>query len=494
MSYFAIVTPITNLRKHPNADRLMIGNASGYNVIIGLDTKEGELGILFPEDGQLSHEMCHHNNLYRHSDLNENSEKSGFFEDNRRVKAKKFRKANSEGFWCPVNLLSWAGDSSELKEGQLISKWNGKLICEKYFTPATLRSMKQGEDKGRKVKPLSERFKDFRENKDVNKLRLSLQRVPEGARVILGEKLHGSSGRTGNLPETYGIITYLRNLWISFLYFSDRIRVKLLRKLNKLFRVKKKVNHKTFKVKNNWWTKFVDFLEEKTSKTKYVHVSGSRRIILDPDQTVDRGFYSGKKFRINIHNMLKEIGLREGETLYYEIVGFDEDGCSIMGSHNTEKSGDKKFIKKWGKKITYTYGCNVGEYQIYVYRITITGADGTVYELPWHQVKNRCYELGLNHTPELAEFFLPGNKTPEVYTGVNPSNIPGHKEFLMEVCEKYSQGASTLDDRHIREGVCVRIEHAGMEDLILKYKSFHFCTLEGIVKNSSSYVDLEETS
>ena len=56
--------------------------------------------------------------------------------------------------------------------------------------------------------------------------------------------------------------------------------------------------------------------------------------------------------------------------------------------------------------------------------------------------------------------------------------------------ETYGSGPSTLDDRHIKEGVCVRIE-GGISNRTTKFKSFEFKVLEGIVKDSG-VIDTEE--
>lgn len=47
MSYKVYAAPIKNLKKHPNADRLQIGEVLGNLVIVGLDTQDGELGLFF---------------------------------------------------------------------------------------------------------------------------------------------------------------------------------------------------------------------------------------------------------------------------------------------------------------------------------------------------------------------------------------------------------------------------------------------------------------
>lgn len=46
MSYKVYVSKIKNLRKHPNADRLQIGEVLGNLIIVGLETQDGEIGLL----------------------------------------------------------------------------------------------------------------------------------------------------------------------------------------------------------------------------------------------------------------------------------------------------------------------------------------------------------------------------------------------------------------------------------------------------------------
>ena len=65
-SYSAIVTAIT-VRPHPNADRLLLGNVAGHQVVVGLGTVNGDLGVFFPTDGALSAWMCAANDLFSES-------------------------------------------------------------------------------------------------------------------------------------------------------------------------------------------------------------------------------------------------------------------------------------------------------------------------------------------------------------------------------------------------------------------------------------------
>jgi hypothetical protein len=51
MAYKAYVTTIKNLRKHPNADRLQLGECFGNTICVDLTYQPDQLGIYFPTDG-----------------------------------------------------------------------------------------------------------------------------------------------------------------------------------------------------------------------------------------------------------------------------------------------------------------------------------------------------------------------------------------------------------------------------------------------------------
>lgn len=63
MSYQAIIARVST-RPHPNADKIQLGTVCGSQVVVSLDTQDGELGVYFPVDGVLSHEYCVANHLY----------------------------------------------------------------------------------------------------------------------------------------------------------------------------------------------------------------------------------------------------------------------------------------------------------------------------------------------------------------------------------------------------------------------------------------------
>lgn len=58
MAYCAYVTALKNVRKHPNADKLLLAECFGNTVCVDLSYSEGDIGIYFPIDGQLSEEFA----------------------------------------------------------------------------------------------------------------------------------------------------------------------------------------------------------------------------------------------------------------------------------------------------------------------------------------------------------------------------------------------------------------------------------------------------
>ena len=73
MSYTGFVCQIKNLRDHPNADRLYLGECFGNTVCVGRwEYAEGDVIVYFPTDGQLSEEFCAQHDLVRRKDENGN--------------------------------------------------------------------------------------------------------------------------------------------------------------------------------------------------------------------------------------------------------------------------------------------------------------------------------------------------------------------------------------------------------------------------------------
>jgi hypothetical protein len=468
LAYKAIIARVYT-RPHPNADRIQLGECRGYQVIVGKDVEDGTLGVLFPPDGQLSHEFCLANELYaRHPETGEKMK--GFFDKNRRVRAQKFRGEKSEAFWTGLEsiykmagLRDWRKD---LPEGKELDEYLGMSLCQKYVTPATRRAQANKQQAARRELP------NFHKHFDTDQLKREIDYIPEGALLYFTEKLHGTSQRSAYLTvESDHKLPWLQRLglWLSRIPFAP--------------------------------------------PTQDEHLLGTRNVVLGRYE--GKSYYGSEGFRYRHHDRIKD-KLHLGETVYYEVVGFtgpisgvpedpfrawDANVAPIMPAVSTKalrdhwvSSPDQKvaesvkgrFPEMYGDTMWYTYGNweadspaaprAMGGSEIYVYRITQQNAQGIVLDLSWEQVKGRCEELGVPHVPELA----------------------AHKhhwrtEALMEHAEQLAEGPSTLDRTHIREGVCVRWEK-GKKIGILKHKSFEFLVLEGVVKTDENYVDLEESS
>lgn len=140
--YNAYITKIKNVHKHPNADRLLLGECFGNQVVVGLDTAEGQVGIYFPCDGKLHTKFLVANNLIGSVDPETGIRSGGFFDERGKVRAQKFRGEKSDGYFCSVSSLAFTGvNINTLNEGMAFTEINGAKICEKYVTEKTQASM-----------------------------------------------------------------------------------------------------------------------------------------------------------------------------------------------------------------------------------------------------------------------------------------------------------------------------------------------------------------
>lgn len=446
--YHAVVCRITT-HPHPNADRIQLGTCLGNQVVVDLDTQDGELGVFFRTDGQLSAEFAAANDLIRRRDPATGKHAGGFFENNRRVRAQKFRGEISDGFWCPLDYLAFTGaQRMVLKEGVTFDALNGVPICNKYETPATRAYRGQG----KRVQHRRETAM-FRMHVDTTQFREVADRIPPGSIVTLSEKLHGTSHRYGNVLEVQ---------------------------------------------EHSWWERLLRRLWNACPGTslipvreseRWAYLSGTRRVILRG--VADATFFDDDdNFRATAVRSLQG-NLHPGEMIYLEIVGYTSTGALISASQSVAKLQDRKRrtqLEDWyGPKMRYTYGCIERECKPYVYRIVQVSPDGHQVELSWPQIKRRCAELGVEHVPELCEprMVVGGRIHPDV--GVT-------LEQLREQIDILVGGPSTLCNRHIREGVVIRVDSPDGTIKWYKQKSWLFGILEGYLKEDKTYVDREEVS
>lgn len=440
------ITTLNNVRPHPNADRLVLATCFVNTVCVAKDKyTEGEIGVYFPVDLQLSMEFCEKNGLLAVYENGVNV--SGGYMDpaKRNVKAIKLRGEQSDGLFLPLACLKYTGvDMDTLNIGDTITIVNGHEICRKYIPRGNKKATAAG-GAGKRAKRKVKRSiaPVFYEHIDTEQLAYNLHMFKSGDLIEITRKLHGTSARTSHTKVLKGFKRTLLDI--------------ILRR-------------------------------EGTPIYDWGYVSGTRRTVLD---TFDGGFYGSNEFRKPYHDFF-EGKLLKGETVYYEIVGFTHDGKSIMGVCDNKKLKDKEFVKKYGEKTVFSYGCAPSveidpetqavikpQSDIYVYRMTMTNEDGEVVEYTPDQMRHRCMYMGVKTVPVHWYGFIPDE---EVFTGTSCEYTdPG--QFVLEKAEEFFDGEEPIDPTHIREGVVVRIINRPTFTAY-KHKNHTFKVISGIIAES----------
>lgn len=435
------VVSIDQLRPHSNSSHgLQIATIFGNDTIVDKTVHVGDIGIYFPVDLQLSVAYCNVNNLVRRKDANGN-EVGGYLDPNKRnIKAVRLRGEMSDGIYMPIVSLAEFCDVSTLKVGQTIDVVNGHEICRKYVPAAKKPSTTTRGSRSAKQEDKSTLVPTFYEHVDTAQLAYNLHAFKRGDDIQVTLKMHGTSQRTGYLP----IIK---------------------------------------PVKQTWWQRLIHGVANPESEPGFV--TGTRhKVLLGDDLNTD------EEWRYAMAN--KFFGkLHKGETVYYEVVGFQgKGGAPIMASCDNHKLKDSDFIRRYGDTTVFSYGCDPnGDYMAcpmetlanetfyippccdtYVYRMTMTNEDGDSVDYSPAQIAMRCEQMGVNHVIELDHFIIP-----------NDCAEPGR--YVYDRVMQYVDGPDPIDCKHVREGVVVRIlNRDGFA--VYKHKNFSFKVLEGIIKES----------
>ena len=473
MAYKAYVTELKNVRKHPNADRLLLGDCFGNTVCVNLDYVEGQIGIYFPTDGQLSAEFADANNLVRKKDENNNNVGGYMDPDKRNIKAIKLRGEKSDGLFLPLHCLEPFGDITQLRVGDTIDVFNGHEICKKYIPRSNIRKGHYSEgNKTRKHKvsiaPL------FAEHADTEQLAYNLDAFRCGDEIEITLKMHGTSQRTGYLPIFKG--------------YKDSLPRKIINKI-----------YMSLKVDKSWGTNdrkaFYNSLKHGEPIYDWGYVSGTRRTILE---NFEGGYYGNNEFR-EAHSKFFEGKLWKGEEVYYEVVGFTTNGTPIMASGDNKKLNDKEFVKQYGETTVFSYGCSphevyefdnilVPQSDIYVYRMTMTNEDGDVVEYTPDFMRYRCEQIGVKTVPVFSKVYIRDNSviahnTDGTYSGGNLPDGITYGDAVKNIAEQYYDGPDPIGKTHIREGVVVRIVNRP-KFCAYKHKNFAFKCISGIIAES----------
>ena len=191
-NYAAVVVRLKNIIPLESCDNLVATTIFGFQAIVGKEHKVGDIGVVFPAETQLSKEFCSANNLYRHKELNK-EDKAGYLEDNRRVKAVKFRGNTSSCLFMPLDCFDYLG-TFDLKEGDEFDELNGNMICKKYIIrePREFSNKMSGQKKVERVE-----LKHMPEHFDTDNFWKNIDKVGKFERCYITQKLHGTSIRVG---------------------------------------------------------------------------------------------------------------------------------------------------------------------------------------------------------------------------------------------------------------------------------------------------------
>jgi hypothetical protein len=272
-NYAATVVEVKQIIELDNCDNVVAVPLLGYRSIVGKDVKVGDVGILFGAEAQLSVAYAKANNLHRHSDLNADPNWKGYLEDNRRIKAIRFRGHRSDALFMPLESLSdFTDDWAQLKVGDTFDEIGGVEICRKYEVPGS------GSKRSSQATPKSQQRLDeihLPKHFDTPNYFRNPNAIGPDDFVVATQKLHGTSVRIG---------------------------------------------HSLVKRKLGWLEKLAKKLGVQVREMEYDYVYGSRNVIKDPGNPSGPGFY-GADLYAEVGSRLKGL-LPKGWVVYGEIIGW----------------------------------------------------------------------------------------------------------------------------------------------------------------------------
>lgn len=285
-NYAAVVVRLKSIVPLINCDNVVGTSIFGYQAIVSKDHKIGDIGIVFPAEAQLSDEFCSENNLYRHADLNKDKNQKGYMEDNRRVRAIKFRSVNTSScLFMPLDSLKHTGvDTSILKEGDEFDTLNGHEICRKYVVRrnSARLSPEQAKRKFERVDKLH-----MPEHIDTIQFFKVVDALDPNTRVVVTQKLHGTSIRIGHT-----------------------IVKRTLKKREKIAK----------------------FLGAKVQETEHDYVFGSRKVIKDANNPNQNHYYESDLWTEHGKRLMGM--LPENYLVYAELVGWTPEGAEIQKAYS----------------------------------------------------------------------------------------------------------------------------------------------------------------
>lgn len=451
-NYCGTIVEIKTLVPLAKCDNVVAAMIFGNSVIVGKDTKPGDIGIFFPAETELSAGFLCQNSLYRDATLNANPEKKGYFEKHGRIKTMSFRSFKSEGFFIPINSLNYLHTTLNFSNmvNEEFNEINGVELCKKYIPKSDKVKGPAGTKKNKESVKVSKLVPEqFRLHYDTEQLRKNMDKINPEDLISISDKWHGTSFVVANV------------LTIQPMNWFHRI-------LNKYFKVPIEL-------------------------TKYDNIYSSRKVIKN-------GFINSNPNHFYGYDLWKDISdiifplLPQGFSVYGEAAGFLPSGAPIQKG--------------------YHYSCKPNTFKCLIYRATFTSADGKVFELSWPMLKEFCAARGLEMVKEFyygpAKDVFPtikllNKEEARVWNDEGPESFGDRvigcgnlrdwqDEFLVALteCKAYNMGDVMCKDNNYEvpaEGIVLR-KDALSQSVSFKLKNFKFNCYE-TTQLDQGLIDLE---
>ena len=189
-NYCATVVKVEKLVQLENCNNVQAAIIMGNQIIVSKEVKIGDIGLFFPLEVQLSKKYLSENNLYRKKELNSDPEaKSGYFEENGRIRCVKFRGHKSEGLFMPLNSLDFLNLKKSLSIGDEFNEIDGVEIAKKYVIKIKQSGSSSIKNKSPKESKIIEGQFNF--HIDTSQLYRNLDKINPNDLIQITYKIHG---------------------------------------------------------------------------------------------------------------------------------------------------------------------------------------------------------------------------------------------------------------------------------------------------------------
>lgn len=285
-NYTCQVIVLPQKQKVEGLDNLVKVTVQGNDCLIGKDSNQELLYLFFPSECQLSNDFVSANCLYRKAELNSNPELKGFFEENRRVKAVKFKGVVSSGFVIPITSLHFLGVNTDgLKPGDEFNEIDGIEICRKYIKKVYVKNG-QKPPKSRIIDEIVD-LRMAPEHFDTEHLLKNVHKLHFEDVIAVTYKIHGTSAR----------------------YYNTLVKRKL-----------------------GWFESILKRVGFKIQDEEYRYVTGSRKVVksVDFEELEGKNHYYSNDLWSRVGEEYFKDKLNQGEAVYCEIIGKTYDGKAIQ--------------------------------------------------------------------------------------------------------------------------------------------------------------------